>query len=184
MKTKLYKNKQIIKIITLSGALIALAMVLPFLTGAIPEIGNALSPMHIPAFLAGALLGPFMGGAVAAACPILRSLIFGAPQLFPRAVSMSIELLGYAVSFGILLKIFPKRVGYTYAALVISMIVGRIFGGASKLMLIALGAMDGYSLSLFISGYFIESLPGAVLHIITVPPVLLAARRAGIYEKN
>lgn len=33
---------------TLSAMLIAIGMVLPFLTGQIPQIGNMLCPMHMP----------------------------------------------------------------------------------------------------------------------------------------
>ena len=36
---------------------LALCMVLPLLTGQIPEIGKRLSPMHIPVFLCGFLCG-------------------------------------------------------------------------------------------------------------------------------
>lgn len=36
---------------------LALAMVLPFLTGQIPQIGKSLCPMHIPALLCGFLCG-------------------------------------------------------------------------------------------------------------------------------
>ena len=40
-------NKQT-KNIAVAGLCLALALVLPFLTGQIPQIGSALSPMHIP----------------------------------------------------------------------------------------------------------------------------------------
>ena len=37
-----------VKKITYSGMFLAIALLLPLLTGQIPEIGMALSPMHIP----------------------------------------------------------------------------------------------------------------------------------------
>ena len=40
-------NKQT-KNIAVAGLCLALALVLPFLTGQIPQIGSALYPMHIP----------------------------------------------------------------------------------------------------------------------------------------
>ena len=43
---------------------LALALVLPFLTGQIPQIGSALCPMHLPVLLAGYLCGPWWGAAV------------------------------------------------------------------------------------------------------------------------
>lgn len=44
-----------------AGAALALCLVLPFLTGQIPQIGSALCPMHIPVLLAGFLCGPWVG---------------------------------------------------------------------------------------------------------------------------
>ena len=43
--------------LTYSALFLALAMVLPFLTGQIPEIGSMLCPMHIPALLCGFMCG-------------------------------------------------------------------------------------------------------------------------------
>ncbi len=37
--------------LTYAALYLAIALVLPFLTGQIPEIGRALSPMHIPVLL-------------------------------------------------------------------------------------------------------------------------------------
>ena len=69
-------NKYIKKLIY-SAMCLALCLVLPFLTGQIPEIGKALSPMHIPVFLCGFLCGWPWAPAVGALAPILRSLLFG-----------------------------------------------------------------------------------------------------------
>jgi riboflavin transporter FmnP len=49
------------KKITFSGLFLALALLLPFLTGQIPQIGSALSPMHIPVLLCGFVIGAPMG---------------------------------------------------------------------------------------------------------------------------
>ena len=43
--------------LTYSALFLALAMVLPFLTGQIPEIGSMLCPMHLPALLCGFMCG-------------------------------------------------------------------------------------------------------------------------------
>ena len=42
-----------IRKLTYSALYLAIALVLPFLTGQIPEIGSMLCPMHIPALLCG-----------------------------------------------------------------------------------------------------------------------------------
>ena len=48
---------------------LALALVLPFLTGQIPQIGSALCPMHIPVLLCGFLCGWPWGLAVGFIAP-------------------------------------------------------------------------------------------------------------------
>ena len=60
-------SKPQIRKLTYSALCLALCMVLPFLTGQIPQIGSALSPMHIPVLLAGFLCGPWWAAAVGAA---------------------------------------------------------------------------------------------------------------------
>ena len=46
-----------IRKLTYSALYLAIALVLPFLTGQIPEIGSMLCPMHIPALLCGFVCG-------------------------------------------------------------------------------------------------------------------------------
>ena len=43
--------------LVLSAMFLALALVLPFLTGQIPQIGGMLLPMHLPVFLCGLICG-------------------------------------------------------------------------------------------------------------------------------
>ena len=51
-------SKKSLDKMVLAAMFLAMAMVLPVLTGQIPQIGAALSPMHIPALLAGFFCGP------------------------------------------------------------------------------------------------------------------------------
>ena len=73
-----------IKNITLAAMFLAIGMVLPFLTGQIPQIGNMLLPMHIPVLLCGLICGWQYGGIVGFILPLLRSVTFRAPGFFPR----------------------------------------------------------------------------------------------------
>lgn len=70
-----------------AGAALALCLVLPFLTGQIPQIGSALCPMHIPVLLAGFLCGPWVGCGGGSAAPLLRFALFGMPPLFPTGLA-------------------------------------------------------------------------------------------------
>lgn len=51
-----------IKRLVLSALMLALAYVLPFFTGNIPQIGSMLLPMHLPVLLCGFLCGGGWGG--------------------------------------------------------------------------------------------------------------------------
>ena len=52
------------KKLVLSGLFLAIGLVLPFLTGQIPEIGNMISPMHFPVLLCGFICGAPYGALV------------------------------------------------------------------------------------------------------------------------
>ena len=84
------------KHLVLAALFVALGMLLPFLTGQIPQIGSMMLPMHIPVLLCGMICGWKYGAAVGFVVPLLRSVTFGMPGLFPTAVAMAFELAAYA----------------------------------------------------------------------------------------
>ena len=87
--------------LALASMFLALAFVMPFLTGQIPQIGSKLCPMHIPVILCGYVCGAPWGLAVGFIAPLLRSLILGMPSpIFPRAVAMAFELAVYGLVAG------------------------------------------------------------------------------------
>ena len=63
-----FKQKSLRRMI-LAAMFLALALVLPFFTGQIPQIGNALCPMHIPVLLCGFFCGPWYALAVGGIAP-------------------------------------------------------------------------------------------------------------------
>ena len=66
-------RKTNVKKLILAALFLAMALVLPFLTGQIPEVGSMLCPMHIPALLCGFFCGwpwGFICGAAAAVCDL------------------------------------------------------------------------------------------------------------------
>lgn len=100
-----------IRKLTYAALFLALALVLPFLTGQIPQIGSALSPMHIPVLLCGFLVGWPWGLAVGFIAPLLRSVIFGMPVMVPGAVAMAFELAVYGLVSVFFTVCCPKRNG-------------------------------------------------------------------------
>ena len=163
--------------ITYSAICLALAMVLPFLTGQIPQIGQALSPMHIPVFLCGFLCGWPWGMAVGFIAPLLRSMLFGMPAFFPGACSMAFELAAYGFLSGLLYAKLPKKTAYIYVTLLLSMIGGRIVWGAARYIFAGLQG-SSFPFSAFIAGAVTNAIPGIILHIVLVPLIIIALKRA------
>ena len=112
--------------LTYSALYLAIALVLPFLTGQIPQIGSMLCPMHIPALLCGFVCGWPWGLAVGFIAPLLRSALFGMPTMFPAAVAMAFELAAYGAVAGLLYRVLPKRTGCIYVALIAAMVAGVV----------------------------------------------------------
>ena len=120
-----------------SALFLALALVLPFLTGQIPQIGSALSPMHIPVLLCGFVCGWPWGLAVGFIAPLLRHLLFGMPPLI-TAIAMAFELAAYGAVTGLLYRLLPKRPGYIYVSLVSAMVLGRVVWGCARFVIAGL----------------------------------------------
>ena len=178
-------NSKQIKKIAAAAICLALCMVLPFLTGQIPQFGAMLSPMHIPVLLAGFIAGPFLAAIVGFIAPLLRFALFGMPPIMPTGVSMAFELAAYGLSAGILYNLLPKKklAGYVsvYVALIAAMVIGRIVWGLTRLALFGLVGTP-FTLEMFMAGAFINALPGIILHIILIPIVVIALKKAKLIE--
>lgn len=164
-----------------SAVLLAMCIVLPFITGQIPEIGNMLCPMHIPVLLCGFLCGWQYGAVTGFIAPLLRSFLFASPPLFPQAVSMAFELLTYGMVSGLLSKKLPDKSFYVYFNLIISMFSGRIVWGLVRFIIQGIGYTD-FSFSLFIAGAFSNAVPGILIQLIVVPIVVIALRRSNLWK--
>ena len=158
---------------------LAIAMVLPFLTGQIPQIGAMLSPMHIPVLLCGFMCGWPWGLAVGFIAPLLRSVLFGMPALFPAAVAMAFELAVYGGMSGLLYRLLPRKPWAVYLALIIAMIAGRVVWGAVRLLLAGLSGTS-FTWALFIAGALTNAVPGIILHLVLIPVLVIAMERAGL----
>ncbi len=161
------------KKLTLSALFLALGLVLPFLTMQLPTLGNMLLPMHIPVLLCGFICGGGYGCIIGFTVPLLRSVIFGAPSLMPKAIAMSFELATYGLVAGLLYSAFRKKRLGSYFALIVAMIVGRIVWGAVSYGLYNLFLENNFTWALFISGAFINAFLGIILQILVIPPIIM-----------
>lgn len=166
-----------------SAMFLALCMVLPFLTMQIPEIGSMLSPMHFPVLLCGFVCGPVCGLVVGLIAPILRSLLFGMPPLFPTATAMAMEMLFYGGMTGLMHLIMPRKSWALWVSLAVSMLVGRVMWGLTMFLLMA-AKHSSFTMTAFLSGAFIKAWPGIVCQLILIPPLVMALDKAGLMKEG
>ena len=164
-------HNKLLKMI-LAALFLALAYVMPFLTGQIQEIGAMLCPMHLPVLLCGFICGPVWGVVVGFIAPIFRSLTLGMPPIFPKALCMAFELAAYGAVAGLMHKLLPKKKPYIYCSLITAMIVGRLIWGAA--MFICVGISGGsFTFSAFIAGAVTNAIPGIIVQIVLVPLIVM-----------
>ena len=166
------KSHSNIRKMILAALFLALAYVLPFLTGQIPEIGSMLCPMHLPVLICGFICGPVWGAVVGLVAPVFRSLMTGGfPPLFPTAVCMAFELAAYGAVAGIMHKLLPDKKPFIYCSLLTAMIAGRLVWGAA--MFVFVGASGGFTFAAFIAGAITDAIPGIIIQILLVPATVM-----------
>ena len=175
-------SNRILKLV-LAAICLALCMVLPFLTGQIPEIGSMLSPMHIPVLLCGFLTGPFWAAVIGLIAPILRFALFGMPPIFPTGAAMCFELAVYGAVCGLLYRRLPRKNVNIYVSLVAAMLLGRIAWGIVRVLFSGVTG-SAFTWAAFMAGAFTSAIPGIILHIALIPVIVMALQRALPWLKN
>ncbi|MDD4134819.1 MAG: ECF transporter S component, partial [Eubacteriales bacterium] len=162
--------------LAITGACIALCVVLPLAFHAIPNAGNVFSPMHIPVLLCGLICGWPFGLACGILGPLLSSLITGMP---PQAflLPMAVELAVYGLATGFLMRWVHTGSNYAdlYICLIAAMLLGRVIAGLARGLILSPGNL---TMAAWASGYFITSLPGIAIHLALIPALVMALMRA------
>ena len=165
-----------LKKLVLAALFLALALVLPFLTGQIPEVGSMLCPMHIPALLCGFFCGWPWGVAVGFIAPVLRSVLFGMPPMFPVGICMSFELAAYGAVSGWLYAKLPKKKISIYGALLSAMVIGRLVWGAARFVCTGLD-VSAFGITAFWAGAVTTAIPGIIVQIVLIPLLVMALEK-------
>ena len=167
-----------VKSVVVAAVCAALGIVLPMAFHAIPGAGNAWLPMHIPVMICGLVAGPAPGAATGLLAPVLSSLLTGMPAA-PILPSMTCELAVYGLVSGALgTHVRTGRLPLDlYVSLAGAMLVGRLVGGALQALIFSPGT---YSLAAWVTGYFVTGLPGIVLQLVVVVPIVVSLERAGL----
>ena len=156
----------------------AIGIVLPFFTGQIQQIGNMLLPMHLPVMLCGMICSWRHGATVGATLPLLRSLMFGMPVLFPNALAMAFECATYGFLVGFLFeKVKRRSLISVYACLIASMLAGRAVWGTVMLAFMGMGGRI-FTFSAFLAGAFTNAVPGIIAQLVIIPSVILVIEKA------
>lgn len=154
-----------------SAVFLALALVLPFLTGQIPEIGKMLTPMHIPVLLCGFVAGAPWGAAVGLIAPLLRMLLFSMPQM-PTALCMAFELAVYGAVSGLTYRLLKKKVSSLYVSLFIAMVLGRIVYCLAAFFVAGVQGAE-FAFFMALASNFATAVPGLVLQLLLVPSAVM-----------
>ncbi len=169
-----------IKNLTLTAMFLAIGLVLPLLTGQIPQIGSMLLPMHIPVFLCGLICGWQYGAVIGFILPLLRYVIFGMPVLFPTGIAMSFELLTYGLVAGLLYGISRWQcIIALYRSMLAAMLAGRVVWGAVQMILLGISG-NIFTWRMFMAGAFLNAVPGIIVQLILIPGIMVALNRTGL----
>ena len=153
------RTKLLLRHLTCAAMCLALCLYLPFLTGQIPQIGRALSPMHIPVLLAGFLCGPWWAMVVGLVAPMLRHSLFS----------------------GLLYQLLPKKRSNIYVSLILAMLGGRIVWGIAMTIISGVTGSE-FGWAAFIAGAFTSAVPGIIVHIILIPVLVMSLQKAGFLK--
>lgn len=159
--------------LVLASMFLSLAVILPTITMNIKEIADSLLLMHLPIMLCGLICGAKYGLASGLMAPIIRSLIFTMPPLYPRAIYMALELATYGFVLGLLYK---KTKGKIYVSLIVSQIAGRIVWAISKTLLLGFSHED-ITFKAFLVGGFVDAIPGIALQLVLIPLIMLIIKK-------
>ena len=130
-----------------------------------------LCPMHLPVMLCGLLLGPYYGALVGFITPLLRSVMFGMPPMYPAATAMAFELCTYGLVIGAVYRMFKKKnTVAVYVALLTAMVVGRVVWGVARYVLMAIKG-GSFTMAAFISGAITTAIPG-IMQLVLIPFIM------------
>ena len=154
------------KLLTRSGLLIALGIILPYLAHMTGIAGSILLPMHLPPLLAGFLVGPFYGLIIGAILPPLNFAISGMPPM-PTMAFMILELALFGLITGLMYQKFNILI-----SLITAMLAGRIVYALAFALLI-----EFQNPLIIIGGGIVTGLPGIISQIVLIPIIVSALEK-------
>lgn len=155
---------------------IAFCVILPYFFHLIPNGGKIFSPMHIPVLICGLLLPPGYG-LTCGICGVLLSSALTSMPPAPVLPGMLVECAVYGLAASLISLVLKADKSYvkTLISLVLAMIAGRLCAGIATAYIFTSG---GEPLKYFTSAYLLTGAPGIILHLVIIPPTVIALKRA------
>ena len=97
------------------------------------------------------------------------------------AIAMSFELAGYGLFSGLLYRLLPKKTVNIYVSLIGAMILGRIIWGIAMVVISGVTG-SAFTWSAFMAGALLNAIPGIILHIVLIPILVMALKRAKVLD--
>ena len=136
--------------------------------------------LFLPVLLCGLICGWQYGLVIGLCLPLVRSMIFGMPPIFPTGIAMTFELAAYGLIVGLVYQAArQKNTLSVYRALIIAMIGGRIIWGIVRVLLTGVGS-QAFTWHLFLEGALLTAIPGIILQLILIPVLMAALTRSGL----
>ncbi len=156
------------------GLLGAAALLLPVFFHLV-HLGHVFMPMYLPLVTLAFLVRPLPAAVTALVTPLLSAAVTGMPPFYPPvAVFMAIELAVMGALIAAASTRWPRV--NEWLVLVPVLLLGRV---------LYVGLAYGFSLVIHLPASFVAGLsllgglPGIVLMIVVVPPVVKISRRSG-----
>lgn len=162
--------------LTLSALFLALGLVLPLITGQIPQIGKMLLPMHIPVLLCGLACGWPYGLVCGLLGPVLSGVLTGMPS--PAVLpGMMVECGVYGLVSGLMMQLVHTKKLYAdlYISQITAMLLGRILSGVCKALIFAPAT---FTVAAWATTSFVTGLPGIVIQLVLLPTLVVALTKA------
>lgn len=165
---------------------IALCYMLPLAFHAFGS-GEMFLPMHIPVLLCGMVCGWGYGAFCGVAGPVISCVLSGMPSAM-GLVWIAPELCTYGMVSGLILRFVHTKKTYAdlYIALIGAMLLGRIVGGAAKVLfyLSGMSAMTELSFSLLAVTYFVQGLPGIAIQLVILPTLVFTLMKTRLIPER
>ena len=173
------KNTSLKKLI-FSAIFLAIGFILPMFIGQIPTIGKMLLPMHIPIFLCAMICDYKYGAIIGFILPILRSLLFSVPVMYPTAIAVAFEMSVYGLITGLIFGLCKKKnIISIYTSMLPAMLLGRIVRCFAEIILLNIKG-NPFIWKTFATTTILNSTPGIILQLILIPAVMLALKKAKV----